>query len=56
MTYGLDRLFREDGAPAVWPRSRLRAWRLLDAQSRLKLVEAQLKPARELADGFPLAL
>lgn len=56
MIYGLDRPFRTDDAAAAWPRSRYRAWRRLDAPARLKLVEAELKPAAELSDGFPLAL
>ena len=55
MTYGLDRPFREDGAPAPWPRNRYRAWLLLDTQSRLDLVERELKPANASTD-FPLAL
>ena len=56
MTYGLDRLFREDPAPAPWPRDRYRTWRRLDAQTRLNLVESKLRPAPELGDGYPPAL
>ena len=56
MTYGLDQLFREDSNAEPWPRSPHRAWRRLDAQSRLKLVETELKPANDVIDGFPVAL
>jgi len=56
MTYGLDRLFRDEKAPAVRPRNRYRMWRRLDHQSRLRLIEAELKPANGRIDGYPLAL
>ncbi len=46
MTYGLDRSRRVGFA----------AWRKLDQQSRLHLVERQLKPADDLGDGYPPAL
>lgn len=65
MTYGLDRgLFVEDG-PAHMAASigsdrksvRFRAWRKLNAESRLKVVERALAaPANDLIDNFPIAL
>ena len=66
MTYGLSpRLFVENG-PAIQAASALngssssafRAWRSLDPESRLALVEKALKPAanENSLDGFPLAL
>ena len=65
MAYGLNpRLFIENG-PAVMaaevrsPRSSMvyRAWRGLDGDRRLALVERALKPANDDGlDGYPLAL
>ena len=62
MAYGFEaRLFLENG-PAIhaerarWARS-TRAWRTLDDQHRLDLVEQSLKPANDpLPDGLPIAL
>lgn len=65
MTYSLDRgLFIEDG-PAIHAASvsatrdstRFRAWRKLDLDRRLDLVERALKvPANDGVDSFPIAL
>jgi hypothetical protein len=65
MAYGLDlRLFVENG-PAVTAaeghgaRSSeiYRAWRKLEPQRRLDLVERALKPANDdTPDGYPIAL
>ncbi|HUE79100.1 MAG TPA: hypothetical protein VMN38_05670 [Sphingomicrobium sp.] len=65
MAYGLNRqLFVENG-PALTaadgrsPRSSMvhRAWRGLDSERRLAIVERTLKPANDDGvDGFPLAL
>ena len=58
MTYGLERVLPVEIVLA--PDARLAAgqvpWRKLDEQSRLRLVERQLKSARPMIDGFPLAL
>ncbi len=32
------------------------AWRQLDPDRRLKLVDGALKPANDIVDGYPLAL
>lgn len=60
MTYGLDRRLPDETAPAedsqINARVRFAGWRRLDEQSRLRLVERQLKPANDLIDGYPLAL
>jgi hypothetical protein len=64
MTYDLSpRLFVEDG-PAVHAQSlagahnlsRFRAWRKLDAETRLAAVTKALKPANDAGDGLPIAL
>jgi len=58
MTYGLEiRLPSERATPA--PKVRrigFGAWRSLDSQSRLLMIERELKPANDLIDGYPLAL
>lgn len=60
MTYGLDRRLPSETAPAGAPRARanmrLSAWRQLDEQSRLRLIERELRPANDLIDGFPPAV
>ena len=64
MTYGLSsRLFVENG-PAVTaadtqsPRSSAvyRAWRGLNPERRIAIVERALKPANDFIDEYPLAL
>jgi len=66
MAYGLNpRLFIENG-PAIQAADELarssshafRAWRSVDRERRLALVESALKPAAndDTPDGFPLAL
>ena len=64
MAYGLNpQLFVENG-PAITaahgqsPRSSTvyRAWRGLDRERRLAIVERALKPANDFIDEFPLAL
>ena len=64
MTYGLNpRLFVENGpavtaAGAHGPRSSMvyRAWRGLNPERRLAVVESALRPANDVIDGYPLAL
>ncbi|HYI42080.1 MAG TPA: hypothetical protein VD768_00445 [Sphingomicrobium sp.] len=59
MTYGLDRLLPDETVASEAPRPRrigFGRWRSLDSQSRLLLVERELRPANDLIDGFPLAL
>ncbi len=57
MTYGLDRRLPDENITAEAAlRASFAAWRKLDEQSRLRLVERQLKPANDLIDGYPLAL
>ena len=65
MAYGLDlQLFVENGpavtaAEAHGPRSSAiyRAWRELNPERRLDVVERALKPANDdAADGYPIAL
>ena len=64
MAYGLNpRLFVENGpavtaAEAQGPRSSTvyRAWRGLNPERRLAIVETVLKPANDVIDGYPLAL
>ena len=41
-------------ASGAW--GRFRAWRELDANSRLALVEEALSPANDFIDNFPVAL
>jgi len=64
MPYGLNpRLFVENG-PAIHAGARarrssvaFRAWRNLDAERRLAIVEEALRPANdEGPDGYPIAL
>ena len=58
MTYGLDRRLpaeTNDSSPGR-ARVRLVGWRRLDEQSRLRLVERELRPANDLIDGYPQAL
>ena len=62
MTYGLStRVFIEDGpaAQAIEAQSlhtTARAWRALDDQRRLALIERALKPANDIIDDYPIAL
>lgn len=60
MTYGIDRLVPDDNAAAEPVGARVgigfAAWRKLDDQSRLRLVERELKPANDFIDSYPLAL
>lgn len=64
MAYGLNRrLFVEHGpavtvAEAQSPRSSAvyRAWRGLDPERRIAVVERALKPANDFIDEYPLAL
>ena len=59
MTYGLDRRLPEEtpAAEALQPRRiGFGRWRSLDSQTRLLMVERELRPANDLIDGFPLAL
>ncbi len=57
MIYGLNTRLPVGNAGAEdVARSGFAAWRKLDDQSRLRLVERQLKPANDLIDGYPLAL
>ena len=64
MAYGLNpRLFVENGpaltaAGAQGPRSSrvYRAWRGLNPERRLAVVETAVKPANDVIDGYPLAL
>ena len=62
MTYGLStRVFIEDGpaAQAIEAQSlhtTARAWRALDDQRRLALIERALTPANDIIDDYPIAL
>lgn len=58
MTYGLDRRLPAETNDASPARARVRfaGWRRLDEQSRLQLVERQLRPANDYFDGYPVAL
>lgn len=64
MAYGLSRrLFVENGptvtvAEAQSPRSSAvyRAWRDLNPERRIAIVERALKPANDFIDEYPLAL
>lgn len=64
MVYGLNRrLFVENGptvmvAAAQSPRSStvVRAWRGLNPERRIAVVERALKPANDIIDEYPLAL
>lgn len=60
MAYGTDTAVFNASAPvAQVPEHgslRLQAWRTLDEQSRLQLVERALRPIHDLIDGYPLAL
>jgi hypothetical protein len=55
MTYGLDRRVPDEPAPRA-RRIGFGAWRSLDSQSRLLMVERELKPANDLIDEYPVAL
>jgi hypothetical protein len=54
MTYGLDTRLPNESTKAR--RVGFGHWRSLDSQSRLRLVERELKPANDVIDGFPFAL
>ena len=58
MTYGLDRRLPAETNAASPARASVRfvAWRRLDEQSRLQLVERELRPANDHVDGYPVAL
>ena len=63
MTYGLstcvpteDALTRQALARAEGSWGGYQAWRRLNADHRLQLVEKALKPANDLMDPYPLAL
>ena len=62
MTYGLStRVFIEDGPAAqaieaLSLHTTARAWRALDDQRRLALIERALKPANDIIDDYPIAL
>ena len=62
MTYGLStraahrRWPRGAGRARDAARSTASAWRALDEERRLALIERALNPANDRIDGFPLAL
>jgi len=58
MIYGLDRALPSDKEAAAAGNNPacMAAWRKLDEQSRLRLVERELNAPRHLIDGYPLAL
>lgn len=60
MTYGPDRRLPSETAHADACQSRIRVgsavWRQLGPQCRLRLIERELRPANDLADGYPAAL
>lgn len=59
MTYGLDRVLPSGNGAFAGPKPRrvgFGQWRLLDSQTRLLLVERELRPANDLIDEYPVAL
>ena len=62
MTYGLNSAAFVENGPAEAAldmqatRSTARAWRALDRERRLNLIERALKPANDLIDAYPVAL
>jgi hypothetical protein len=62
MSYGLNTHAFVENGPAVMAeqmrasRTTSRAWRVLDEDRRLALVERAMKPANDLIDAYPLAL
>ncbi len=58
MTYGLARRLPAEPKDALPARARVRfvGWRRLDEQSRLQLIERELRPGNDLIDAYPLAL